>query len=299
MDAAARAVRAGRGEGLDQAGAELLAGQLHQAERGHLGHLVTGAVPGQRLGQPPQHEVAVGLQHHIDEVDDDDPADIAQPQLAHRLLGGFEIVLGHRLLEVAAGTGELAGVDVDDGHRLGAVDDQGATRGQPHLAVHRLGQLFVDAVHGEHVGAVRSTRLVFRQARNKLRRNVIHVVADGVPGVVAGHDETGEVLVEQIADHLDQYVGLFVERDRGAGLLLGDLGGVGLDLCPALLQPVHIRADVVFLDALGRGPDDHAGTGRNNLAQDLLEALPFGVGQLAADSGRGRTRHVHEVAAGQ
>ncbi len=116
---------------------------------------MAGAVAGQRLGQAAQHQVAVGLQHHVDEVDDDDPADIAQPQLAHRLLGGLEIVLGHRLLEVAARAGELAGVDVDDGHRLGAVDDQGAARGQPHLAVHRLGELFVDAVHREHVRAVR------------------------------------------------------------------------------------------------------------------------------------------------
>src|SRR5690349_22280453 len=34
--------------------------------------------------------------------------------------------------------GELAGVDVDDSHRLGPVDDQRAARRQPHLAVERL-----------------------------------------------------------------------------------------------------------------------------------------------------------------
>ena len=88
---------------------------------------------------------------HVDEVDDDHAADVAQPELADDLLGGLEVVAGDRLLEVAAGAGELAGVDVDDGHRLGAVDDQGAARGQPHLAVERLGQLLVDAVRGEHV----------------------------------------------------------------------------------------------------------------------------------------------------
>ena len=155
QDAAAGAVRARRRERLDQAGAQLLSRQLDQPERRHLGHLVTGAVPGQRLGQPAQHQVAVGFQHHVDEVDDDDAADVAQPQLAHDLLGGLEVVAGDGLLEVAARAGELAGVDVDHGHRLGAVDDQGAARRQPHLAVHRLGQLLVDAVHGEHVGTVR------------------------------------------------------------------------------------------------------------------------------------------------
>ena len=85
-----------------QAGADPLARHLHQPERGHLGDLVTGAVAAQALDQAPQHEVAVGLEHHVDEVDDDDAADVAQPELAHDLLGGLEVVLGDRLLEVAA-----------------------------------------------------------------------------------------------------------------------------------------------------------------------------------------------------
>ncbi len=189
-------------------------------ERRHLGHLVAGAVPAERLGQPAQHQIAVGLQHHVDEVDDDDAADVAQPQLAHGLLGGLEIVARDGLLEVAAGAGELAGVDVDHGHRLGAVDHQGAARRQPHLAVQRLGQLFVDAVHGEHVRTVGRGGFVLGHPRNQFRRNGIDVVVDGLPGVVTGHDEAGEVLVEQVADDLDQHVGLFVERDRRAcGLL--------------------------------------------------------------------------------
>ena len=115
---------------------------------------MTGAVARQRLGQPAQHEVAVGLEDHVDEVDDDDAADIAQPQLADDLLGGLEVVSGDGLLQVAAGTGELAGVHVDHRHRLGAVDDQRAAGRQPHLAVHGLGQLLVDAVHGEYIRAV-------------------------------------------------------------------------------------------------------------------------------------------------
>ena len=138
-------------EGLEQPGADALARHLHQAERGDLGDLVPGAVAAEALHQPAQHQVAVGLQHHVDEVDDDDAADVAQPELAHDLLGCLEVVLGDRLLEVAAGAGELAGVHVDDGHRLGAVDDQRAAGGQPDLAVQALGDLLVDAVGREEV----------------------------------------------------------------------------------------------------------------------------------------------------
>ena len=144
--AAALAGLAGLAEDLEQALADALAGHLHEAERGDLGDLVLGAVAAQALEQAAQHEVAVALEHHVDEVDDDDAADVAQPELADDLLGRLEVVAGDGLLEVAALTGELAGVDVDDGHRLGAVDDQRAARGQPHLAVERLGELLVDAV---------------------------------------------------------------------------------------------------------------------------------------------------------
>ena len=100
--AAALAVLAGLAERLQQARADPLAGHLHQAERGDLGDLVLGAVPAEALGEPAQHQLAVGLQHHVDEVDHHDAAEVAQPQLAHDLLGRLEVVAGDRLLEVAA-----------------------------------------------------------------------------------------------------------------------------------------------------------------------------------------------------
>ena len=283
-DPASGALRAVGRERLDQSGAELLPGQLHQAQRGHLRNLMTGAVTGQRLGQPTQHQVAVGLQHPVDEVDHDDAAEIAQPQLTHNLLGSLKIVLGDGLLQVAARTGELAGVDVDHRHGLGAIDHQRATRGQPDLAVHRLGQLLVDAVHREHIRAVGV--LVLGQLRKQLGCNGIDVSVDGFPRTVAGDGQAGEVFIEQVPDDLYQDVGLLVERDRGPGLLGFDLFGARCDRVPVLLQPVDVAADVVFLHTLRGGPDDDAGIRGHDLAQDLLESLALGVGELAADTGR-------------
>ncbi len=86
--------------------------------------------------------LAVALGLHVDEVDDDDPADVAQTQLAGHDLGRFEVVAVDRLLEVRHAD-VLAGVDVDDRQRLGALDDQRPARRQPHLAVERLVQLLV------------------------------------------------------------------------------------------------------------------------------------------------------------
>ena len=72
---------------------------------------------------------------------------------AHDLLRGLEVVLGDRLLEVAARADELAGVHVDNRHRLGAVDDERTTRRQPHLAVERLLDLvFIETGPAQLVG---------------------------------------------------------------------------------------------------------------------------------------------------
>ena len=259
-----------------------------------------GAVACQRLGQPTQHQIAVGLKHHIDEVDDDDATDIAQPQLANDLLGCLQIVLGDGLLKVSARPGELSGVDVDDCHRLGAVDHQRATGWQPHLAVHRFGQLLADPVHGEDIRPVRAAgRVVFGQLRNQLGGNGIDIFGDGLPGAVTRDDQPGEVLVEQIADHLDQHIGLFVQSHRHAGGLGLDLLGPLRDADPSLLQAGDVTANVVFLDALGRGTDDHTRLRRHHFAQDLLESLTLGVGQFAADTGGRCTGHVDEIPAGQ
>ena len=95
------------------------------------------------------------------------------------------------------GAGELAGVDVDDGHRLGAVDDQRAARGQPHLAVQRLGDLLVDAVRRRR----RRSSPVQRSSRSARSGATCATYAlDRVPGLVAGDDQRGEVLVEDVAD---------------------------------------------------------------------------------------------------
>ena len=154
-------------------------------------------------------------------------------------------------------------------------------------------------MHGEHVRTVTAGRVVLGQFGDQFRGDGIDVAGDRLPGVVAGDDQPGEVLVEQIADDLDQDVGLLVEGHRRPGLIALDPFGLLGDLGPAFLQPGDVGADVVFLDALRCGTDDNAGLGGHDLAQDLLEPLPFVVGEFAADAGRRRPRHVDQVTAGQ
>lgn len=288
--AAPVAVHAGLGEGLQQALADPLAGHLHQAQRGDLGHLVLGPVPAQALQQTAQHQVAVGLQHHVDEVDHDDAAEVAQPQLADDLLGRLDVVAGDGLLEVAALADELAGVDVDHDHRLGPVDHQRTAAGQPDLAVQRLHQLLVDPVGGEDVDVGRP----LLQPVHQVGGHAADVLVDGVPRVVAGDDDLAEVLVEDVPDHPDGHVRLAVEQGRrvAAGRLL-------LDLLPLLLQALHVAGELLLARALGGGAHDDARVVRHDLLEDLLQAGPLVLRQLAADAGHRALGHVDQVAAGQ
>ena len=63
---------------------------------------------------------------HINKIQDDDAAQITQPQLPHDCMRGFEIGLENGVVEIAA-VDIAAGVDINRGHRLGLLNDQVTT----------------------------------------------------------------------------------------------------------------------------------------------------------------------------
>ena len=287
--AAAAGVARGR-EDLEQSLADALARHLDQTQRGDLGDLVLGAVPAEALHEPTQDEVAVGLQDHVDEVHDDDAADVAQPELTHDLLGRLQVVLGDGLLEVATLADELAGVDVDDRHRFGAIDDERATGRQPYLAIECLGELLLDAERSEDILAVRPGL----HACGKVGSVRVDVGADVCGHAGSGDDELGEVLVEDIADDLDGEIRLSAELGRGLGR-----GRRLLDLFPLRLETLHVAREFFFAGTLRGRADDDAGALGHDLLEDALESSALGVGELARDARHGAIGHVDEIAARQ
>src|SRR5512135_527281 len=83
-----------------------------------------------RLGKGIEQLVPVLGLIHVDEVDDDDPAQIPEPYLVGDLLHRFDVRLENGVFEALL-TYELAGIDIDDGHRLSLVDDDVPARFQP------------------------------------------------------------------------------------------------------------------------------------------------------------------------
>src|SRR5690606_3666866 len=112
---------------------------------------------------------------------------------------------------------------------------------------------------------------------------------------LAAHDDQGgEVLVEDVAHHLDGDVGLLREgHGRGPRLLglrdLLALGGEALD----------VAGELLLARALGGGANDHARSLGDDLPHDLLQPVALGVGELPGDAGHGAAGHEHDVAAGQ
>ena len=86
---------------LARAVGDVLARHLDEAERRDLDDVGLRAVALELLAQRVLDLLAVLRVRHVDEVDDDDPADVAQPELANDLLDRLEVVLRDRVLEPA------------------------------------------------------------------------------------------------------------------------------------------------------------------------------------------------------
>ena len=79
---------------------------------------------------------------HVDEVADDQAADIAQTELARDFIGRFEIGLQNGLLDIAPALVATC-IYVDGDQRFGFVDDDVAAAFQPHLAMKSIVDLFL------------------------------------------------------------------------------------------------------------------------------------------------------------
>ena len=86
---------------------------------------------------------------HVDKVDDDDAAQVAQADLPGNFDRSFAVHAENRVLQVQ-GAYKFAGIDVNDGERLGLIDVKIATVFKPYLVLQSLIQPAFDAVSVEY-----------------------------------------------------------------------------------------------------------------------------------------------------
>mgnify|MGYP001487211456 CR=1 FL=1 len=250
------------------------------------------AVARELLAELAKHLLAVVVARHVDEVDDDDAAEIAQPQLARDGGRRLEIGLEDGLFEVAMAD-ETPSVDVDGSHRLGLVDHQIATTLELHLAAHRLVQLILDTEQIED-------------------RSLAGVILDAPFHV--GHELAGEflepdeVLARVDAHALDLVTHHVAQRAHEQRQIIIDHAGHGggqaslADLAPQAQQEVHVLLELGLADAFGRRAQNETAGGfriqrRQALLGELLEAVTLGIALDALrHAGMRRVRHVDQIA---
>src|SRR3954451_6643711 len=290
-DAVAVAGRARPSHDLAHALRDVLARHLDQAELGDLGGERLRAVLVERLAQRLEHRLAVARPRHVDEVDDDDAADVAQAQLVDDRLGRLEVRARDRVLQarLLAAPDERAGVDVDDGQRLGVVDHQVAAARQVHPARDEAADDLLDAVGLEQ----RLGLLVELDAVDELGRRAAEERDKAVGLLLVVDDRALEMLGEDVAHDADREIGLLEdERRRGRGLdaLLEDL--------VQLEEVLQLALEVLALGARRGRADDRAAAVQVETAGGAAQALALLVVEALGDADPLARRRVDHVAPG-
>src|SRR5262245_24292001 len=260
-DGAPCAIRARLGEHALEALLDPLARDDHQAEIRDLQRLRRRAIFAKLLLHRLEDLLPVLLLLHVDEVEHDDPAEVAETNLPDDLLYGLQVRLENRVLEAAGAllADVTAGVHVDGNEGLGLVDHDRATGLEPDLAPQRAIDLGLHAVLLEdrvlllvqaHFGCERR-----HDALDELQHAlVLERIVDADRRVLLG---------EQVAKELRHEALLLVHHSRGAR-------GFGLltDLGPHLVEIAQVRDDVV-LGTMGGGRPDHQTAAEARLLAEL------------------------------
>jgi hypothetical protein len=204
---------------------------------------------------------------HVDEVDDDDPAEIAEPDLPDDLGGGLEVDLEHRLLEVPLAH-VLARVHVDGHEGFRVVDDDVAAGLEPDAAAERLLDLLLDPRGLEDGGHP----VVELDPGGELRHQRLGEVQALLVGGGGVDLELVDIRREQVADHAKGEIHLLVKEGGGAGRL-----EAALHLAPQPREELHVGLELLGRLAFGHRAHDEPPRRRLELLDDAAKAVALGV----------------------
>src|SRR5580704_18829845 len=291
-DARALARRARLGEQLHERLARALARHLDEPELADLRDVGARAIARQRLLEGVPHLAAVAFFVHVDEVHDDDAADVAQPELARDLFTRLEVVRGDGVLEVArAGVREATGVDVDRGERLALIDHERSAAAQRHATRDREPERGLDVIVVEDRPALLVLLHALGEPRQERERELLDAL---VLLVVIDHDLAG-VLAHQIANAAQREIEIGVDQARSLHVFFA-----ALDLAPRARQEVDVVAQLLVDRVLGGGAHDEAGAFGSRFVDDVAQPATFFLAADAlAHADLRDVRHEHRVAPGQ
>ena len=258
------------GEGLHKPLPHTFPGHLDQPEGSHLSNLMLGTVTGQALHKPAQDKVTVLWHDHINKIDHDHTADIAQPQLAHDLLGSFQIALGNRLFKRLPAPNKTACININSRHGFSAVNDQRTARREIYLTFHPFAQLRINRPFIENIPALMLFRIPFFKAFKHIRRSRFKIFPDPAVHIVAFNNQFAEIIIENIPDHTDHNIGLPLEKMGALGTFV--IFKAFFNMIPLADQMLHITLQRLFTGTFCSRADNYAHILGSNFINDIFQA---------------------------
>ncbi len=251
--------------GLAQRRPQPLPRHLQQAEPRQSADLDTRPIHANRIAQPVLDIPLILGRLHIDEIDDDQSANVADAQLAGNLVSRLEIRVERGRLDIAAARGTRR-VDVNRDEGLGVVNDDTAAGGQ--LDFVRVGRL--DLALDLKSRKERNIVLIELQALLGVRRHEArHVLLRLLEGGRFVDQHFAYIVGQVVAHGAGDGVALAEDQKRGRAVL-----GGRVDLFPLGLEIVEVPLQLLDRASDARGADDrtHA-VGNLQLAHHLAHLV--------------------------
>ena len=208
-DADAVAARAGDVASFGKRRTQSLARKFHQTKAADLSDLHAGAVGADGFLQALLDLRLVLALAHVDEVDHDEAAQVAQAHLARHFVGRFKVRAQGRFLDVGAARG-ASRVHVHGNERFGVVDHDRAARGQGNRT--RVGGL--DLVLDLKARKERRFVAVALHARHHVGHHVRHELAGLIVDVVGINEDFTDVGLEVVADGANDEIAFLNNQER-------------------------------------------------------------------------------------
>ena len=230
--------------------AQPLAAHFHQAEFADGAKLHSCTVLAQGVAQAVFHFAAVFALFHVNEIDHDQAAQVAQAHLAGYLVGSFEVGAGGGFFDVAAFDG-AGGVHVHAHQRFGVVNHDGAAGWQRDGAGIGRFNLVLNLKAAEQ----RRVVAVALHAGGMLGHDVRHELLRLVEHVVGVDQDVANVGIEVIANGANHQAGFLVNQESAFTRFGGAVNG-GPKLEQVIQVPLQLGGRAP--NASGSGNDGHA-----------------------------------------
>ena len=167
------------------------------------------------------HRTLMANRGHIDEVDNDQAAKVAQTQLTSDFICRFQVGVKRRFFDVAA-AGGACGVDIDSGQRFGAVDTDRTAGRQTHFTLESGFNLRFDLIVAEQRDFPGVQLNFAAKIRTTQRRDVL---ASQLKHFRVINQNFADILAQIVAERAHNHVAFLMDQERSRAIFCGFLDG--------------------------------------------------------------------------